>query len=47
MIKMHKPKKAPKVKAPPRNKPNYMKESTPKLGRTSPMRPMINKKLSK
>ena len=47
MIKMHKPKKAPKVKAPSKKKPNVMKESTPKLARTSPMRPMVNKLLSK
>jgi len=46
-MKSGKPKPAPKVAPPSRAKPNYMKESSPKSVRKSPMAPMTGKKLSK
>lgn len=45
--KSGKPKKAPKVKAPSRKAPNYMKEADTKLRLKSPMWPMKQKRLSK
>jgi len=41
------PRKAPKVKAPSRKAPNYMKEADTKLRLKSPMWPMKQKRLSK
>lgn len=40
-------KKAPKVKPPSKDKPNFMKESDSPPKRKSPMQPMTGKKLSK
>lgn len=40
-------KKAPKIKAPSRNKPNVMKESDEKKRITSKMWPLKSKRLSK
>jgi hypothetical protein len=42
-----KPKKAPKVAPPSREKPNYMRESDVKLKRDSAQAPMTRKRLSK
>ena len=47
MAASSKPKKAPKVKAPSRKAPNYMKEADTKLRLKSPMLPMKQKRLSK
>ena len=41
------PRKAPKVKAPSRKSPNFMKEADTKLRLKSPMLPMKQKRLSK
>ena len=41
------PKKAPKIKAPSKKKPNVMKESDKGPKRVSPMAPLTGKKLSK
>lgn len=46
-MKSGKPRKAPKVKAPSKKDPMYMKESDSKLRRKSPMLPMKSKRLSK
>ncbi len=41
------PKKAPKVAAPSRKNPNFMREMDAKSKKTSPMAPMTKKSLSK
>ncbi len=41
------PKKAPKVKILPKDKPMYMKEADDKRGGNSPMAPLTRKRLSK
>jgi hypothetical protein len=41
------PKKAPKVKAPSKDKPNFMREADTKLRLKSPQLPMKQKRLSK
>lgn len=46
-MKKDKPKKAPKVAPPSRDKPNYMRESDVKSNRQSPQAPMTKKRLSK
>ena len=46
-MKSGKPRPAPKVSIPTKDKPNYMKESDTKLNRKSPQAPMTKKKLSK
>lgn len=46
-MKKDKPKKAPKVAPPSKEKPNFMREHDPKIKRKSPMAPMVNKRLSK
>lgn len=46
-MKSGKPRKAPKVPAPSKDKPNYMKEYDTKSQRKSPQAPMTKKRLSK
>lgn len=46
-MKSSKPKKAPKVAPPPKDKPNYMREYDAKLKRNSAQAPMTSKRLSK
>jgi hypothetical protein len=46
-MKSGKPKDAPKVAAPSRDKPNYMRERPTQSTRTSAQAPMIKKRLSK
>jgi hypothetical protein len=46
-MKSSKPKKAPKVAPPSREKPNYMRESDTDSKRTNPQAPMTKKRLSK
>jgi len=46
-MKSSKPKKAPKVAPPSREKPNYMKESDKGYQRKNPQAPMTKKRLSK
>jgi hypothetical protein len=46
-MKSGKPKDAPKVAAPSRDKPNYMKERPTGPARSSAQAPMIKKRLSK
>ena len=46
-MKSGKPRKAPKVKAPSKKDPMYMKESDTPALRKSPMLPMKQKRLSK
>jgi len=46
-MKKDKPRKAPKVAPPPRDKPNVMKEYDIKQKSKSPMGPMTKKRLSK
>lgn len=46
-MKSGKPRKAPKVSPPPKDKPNFMREADTKLRRSSPMLPMKQKRLSK
>jgi hypothetical protein len=41
------PRKAPKVKAPSKKSPNFMREADTKLRLKSPMLPMKQKRLSK
>jgi hypothetical protein len=47
MSKPGKPRKAPKVKAPSRKKPNFMRENFHTDSRKSPQAPMKRKRLSK
>lgn len=42
-----KPRKAPKVAAPPKEHPNYMRENLKANTRKSPQAPMVKKRLSK
>ena len=46
-MKKDKPKKAPKVAPPPKDKPNYMKEADSGSKRQNPQAPMTKKRLSK
>lgn len=46
-MKKDKPKKAPKVAAPSKEKPNFMRESDAGQKRTSAQAPMTKKRLSK
>lgn len=46
-MKSGKPKKAPKVAAPSKSKPNFMREKDVNNKQTSPMAPMTKKSLSK
>ena len=41
------PRKAPKIKILPKDKPMYMKESNDKRGRNNPQAPLTRKRLSK
>jgi hypothetical protein len=46
-MKKDKPRKAPKVAPPPKDKPNYMRESDKTPDRKNPQAPMTKKRLSK
>jgi hypothetical protein len=47
MSKAGTPKKAPKIKAPSKQKPNFMRENLHADNRKSPQAPMKKKRLSK
>jgi hypothetical protein len=47
MSKAGKPRKAPKISAPSKKKPNFMRENDNKIKRKSPQQPMKSKRLSK
>ena len=47
MSKAGKPRKAPKVKAPSKRRPNFMRENMHAVTRKSAMLPMKQKRLSK